>query len=363
MNRQTIILATLLALAAATPAAALGCYNWTLTGATGVIGKLHGYTFTAECADSWKTGTKTGVGTSTTTNAGVSFKIKGYATWNRTSGIAQEQLDYSGDVTGERHAESTCTQDPFLKDSPGGAGTCTAVKVAVDHGSGELYKLLLEKRFWAGGRFALVEAQALSAENAAAKAAAASAAAKSTPDAGPAKQAPMLEAHAHDRAIARVGERVALQRAAAPLDIEAESLVKAKSYLLAGGAVHVQPMGGFGNGWSGGEQLFWTGGTVGAVLDLLIDVPQPGQYTIELHMTRAPDYAQLQIQVDGQSASQGFDGKAGGVFATGAIQIGTFALAAGQHKVSFMITGKHPTSTGFLAGIDKLRLSPVGALR
>ncbi|MBK7251729.1 MAG: hypothetical protein IPI06_12930 [Gammaproteobacteria bacterium] len=173
---------------------------------------------------------------------------------------------------------------------------------------------------------------------------------------------PMVAGSAPERRLATPVPALVLEHVSAPLDIEAETLVEKKAYLLAGGQLHVQPMESFGNSWSGGRQLFWAGGAVGAVLDLLIDVPQSAKYAVELHMTRAPDYGQLQIQVDGQPASQIFDGKANAVFATGAIQIGTFALTTGQHKVSFMITGKHPTSTGFLAGIDKLRLTQAGAL-
>ena len=64
--------------------------------------------------------------------------------------------------------------------------------------------------------------------------------------------------------------------------VEAEQLVKANKALVNGGKVAVQPMAGFGPGWSGNAQLFWSGGAVGAVLDLLVDVPAAATYAVEL---------------------------------------------------------------------------------
>ena len=55
--------------------------------------------------------------------------------------------------------------------------------------------------------------------------------------------------------------------------VEGEDLVKAGKIQTNAGKVVVQPMGGFGPGWSGDAQLFWSGGAVGATLDLTIDVP------------------------------------------------------------------------------------------
>lgn len=333
------------------PGAALDCSGWTLKSASGVIGKEHGYKFTATCSEIWST-TKTGAGTSTTTNTAVAFAVTGGASWDRATGLAREKLSFEGDVSGSRYAEAVCTQDPFLLDPPGGPASCGALKVQVDQKSGPTYELLVKKSFWAARRFALVEAQSLSAEGAAPKA---------SPPPQPTStkaEVPIVQSGAVARAGAPAG------RLAMPfIEFEAEALLNGNAVVVNGGNAVVQPMGAFaGSSWSGGQQLFWSGGSVGAVLDLLVDVTVPSKYIVELYMTRAPDYGQLQIEVDGTPAPVGFDGMSPGVVQKGPTQVGSFAMQAGQHRISFMISGKNAQSTGFYAGIDRLRLYPAGAI-
>ena len=146
------------------------------------------------------------------------------------------------------------------------------------------------------------------------------------------------------------------------MEIEADALVKNGSVQVSGGQARVQPMSSFGGGWSGGEQLLWSGGSTGAVLDLMFDVPVASKYAFEIYMTRAPDYGQVRFEIDGQASFANFDGIAPQVMAPGPTQLGTFPLQAGKHKVSLMIVGKHAQSTGYLVGIDKLRLYPAGPI-
>ncbi|HEX9181315.1 MAG TPA: hypothetical protein VF859_13020 [Burkholderiales bacterium] len=150
------------------------------------------------------------------------------------------------------------------------------------------------------------------------------------------------------------------QSASSPITIEAEALVKAGKASVNSGGVTVQAMAGFGSGWSGNAQLFWTGGKVGAVLDLVIDVPAPGTYGVELYLTRAPDYGDVKIEVDGKPVAALFNGYAAKVSPGGPLMVGRFPLQPGPRKVSFMIVGKDRQSTGYFAGIDQVKLYPVG---
>jgi hypothetical protein len=93
------------------------------------------------------------------------------------------------------------------------------------------------------------------------------------------------------------------------------------------------------------------------VLDLILDVPVRAVYAVELHMTRAPDFGQLRIQVDGKEVAATFDGYGPTVVPSGSFPVGSFDLGPGPRKVSFMIVGKNGNATGFLAGIDFIRLS------
>ena len=154
---------------------------------------------------------------------------------------------------------------------------------------------------------------------------------------------------------------VAAAARATLLNVEAEDLVNTRQYLLAGGSVNVQPMNRFGSGWSGDSQLFWSGGRVGAVLDLLVDIPVAATYALELYLTRAPDYADLKLEVAGQAASRSFSGYAPRLLPPGPQQAGKFVLQAGRQKISFMIVGKYVQAKDYFAGIDRIRLYPVGA--
>ena len=158
----------------------------------------------------------------------------------------------------------------------------------------------------------------------------------------------------------RLSASVAAGLKARAVTIEAESLLASNLSTVAGGRVDVQPMAGFGPGWSGDAQLFWHGGAVGAVLDLLIEVPQDGAWIVEIDLTRAPDYGQLAFEVYQHAVRQPFDGYAPAVNAPVTLTLGTFAMRQGRRPLSLKIIGHHGASTGLLAGIDRIRLRHPG---
>ncbi len=148
-----------------------------------------------------------------------------------------------------------------------------------------------------------------------------------------------------------------------PSEFEAEALFRSGKVAVTGGTAAVQVMRAFGGGWSGDEQLFWSGGSPGAVLEMMVPVPVAGRYRIELYLTRAPDYGDLQIQVDGNPAHGSVSGYATSVSASGAVDAGTYQLFEGEHRVGLKLQGKNAASGGHLAGIDRLRLVPETARR
>jgi len=414
MRRYLHCCVFVLSIGLASPAVAITCSSPTLKGASGVIGNKHSYKTTGDCSYTWSE-TESSSGSSTTKNYALSFTYLGSASWDRQTGEAVERLKITGDSTADRHAQATCSQDPFLKDPPGGAAKCGPVKVQVDVKSGGIYKLLTNAEFWSAKKLSLAEAQALSALPPPSQPPPPSkpkpdvVASKSMPadvtvgDAAPvggavggagtgivrADQPPQdaagraavigemqrgagaatgrpTDARRATSPVAGSGQRVA---SAAPglaratqMEIEGEALVTSGAYELVGGQARVQQMSGFGSGWGGGAQLFWSEGAPGAVLDLLVDVPAASKYALEIYMTRAPDYGQIQFEVDGKPSEVTFDGMAPQVMTSGPVQLGTFPLQAGQRRVSLMITGKYAQSSGYYVGIDKLRLYPAGPL-
>lgn len=160
-----------------TPAEALTCSQVTLVTATGVIGPVQTYTFKAVCTET-ATETQSGVFSSTSTNYGMTLEIlQGKGEWNRASGMTKESLaikgsyyykNGSGTFQGERIANGNCSQDPFLKDAPGGIGFCSGITVQYQAVSGPILQNLVEpKQFFVQKAFSFVEAQALSAKEAA----------------------------------------------------------------------------------------------------------------------------------------------------------------------------------------------------
>jgi hypothetical protein len=144
----------------------------------------------------------------------------------------------------------------------------------------------------------------------------------------------------------------------APELFEAERLLAAGKIVLRGGQAVAQDMAGFGPGWSGNAQLFWHGGAIGATLDLLVEVPADGAWDVEIALTQAPDYGQLAFEVDQHPVRQTFDGYAPGVAGPVSVALGTFAMQQGPRAVSLKITGRNPSATGWLAGVDRIVLKP-----
>ncbi|MCB1598035.1 MAG: hypothetical protein KDI87_10010 [Gammaproteobacteria bacterium] len=404
-NRVSLILA--MSLWFAQPAFGLQCSSPTLKAASGVISNKQSYKITGDCTYTWSE-IKTGVGSHTTTSDSLSFSYLGSASWDRLTGEAVETLKFTGDSVGVRDARAICSQDPFLKDPPGGPAACGAVKVTAKVESGGIYNLLVQGQFWAAKKLSLAEAQALSnlpppsqpppAEKPKVEQAVAgnspggttvggvastgagstgTASTRSPPQDVAGRAAVIEQMQRGSGAASRQpmdARRVAQPAAESPqraarvtgpatqMEIEGESFVTSGATTVNGGQARVQQMAGFGSGWSGGAQLFWSGGATGAVLDLFVDVPAASKYAVEIYMTRAPDYGQLQFEIDGNKSTVPFDGMAPQVMTSGPVQLGTFALQAGKRQLSLMITGKHAQATGYYVGIDKLRLYPAGPI-
>jgi len=167
---------------------------------------------------------------------------------------------------------------------------------------------------------------------------------------------------AKDKGIYGTGENFSLKKPM--IVIEAETLFAAGKAQVNGGTLSVQPMAGFGPGWGGDAQLFWSGGAVGAVLDATFSAPMPGYYDVYLHLTHAPDYGKVKTQIKGARPywenGKALDGWAPSVKPPGyPISLGGppgIQLAQGENKLSLMITAKNEKSSGYLVGIDCIAL-------
>ncbi len=111
----------------------------------------------------------------------------------------------------------------------------------------------------------------------------------------------------------------------------------------------------------GGSQLIFNASAVNQWFTVTINVPQAGWWQIGADLTRATDYGQARIDLDGinlgGTAATPFDGYAPiGTFTFE--DLGTQNLTAGPHTLAFIVKGQNASSTGFKVGINYITLSP-----
>jgi len=136
--------------------------------------------------------------------------------------------------------------------------------------------------------------------------------------------------------------------------IEAEQLaVLAKT----AGDVRPQDMSHYPGHWSGGKQLWWTGAKVGAKLDLALPVDKAGSYKLTIQLTKANDYAIVQMHLDGAKLGEPVDLYSPHVRLAPKLTGDPLPLAAGQHTLTFEITGAAvDAGESYMVGIDYVKL-------
>ncbi len=125
------------------------------------------------------------------------------------------------------------------------------------------------------------------------------------------------------------------------------------------GKAGVQKMAGFkGDTWSGGAQLFWSGGKKGETLTLEFD-SKAGKFDLAAVMTMAGDYGIVQFAVDDQPLGKPIDFYHAEVVTSGLQKLGTLELKEGSHHLALTITGANPAAAPkHMVGLDCLLLTP-----
>ena len=120
-----------------------------------------------------------------------------------------------------------------------------------------------------------------------------------------------------------------------------------------GGNPQEQDMTGFAGQWSNDAHLWWTEAKPGDRLDLALPVSQAGRQQLKLQLTKAPDYAIIQLYLDGSKLGGPLDLYHPEVVPTGALDFGTHDLSAGERKLSLEILGANPKAIkNYMAGLD-----------
>lgn len=140
--------------------------------------------------------------------------------------------------------------------------------------------------------------------------------------------------------------------------IEAETMHVAS---VSDGNVGTQHMGGFpADRWSGSEQLFWTGATPRARLELEFEVTTAGKYDVETCFTIARDYGIVNVILDGEALCEPLDlFHHPDVLTTGVLEHGERELESGTHRLRIELIGANEAAVqSYMVGFDYLRLVP-----
>jgi hypothetical protein len=148
------------------------------------------------------------------------------------------------------------------------------------------------------------------------------------------------------------------QLGAVPGAVEGESI---KVIGTTAGAAREQKMTAFtADQWSGGSQLWWTGAKPGDTLDIELPIDKGGVYELEFVLTRARDYAVVQLSLDGEPLGEPIDlYEAKAVRTTGVLKWDGRTLESGPHRLQIKVVGRHPKADPqHMFGLDYVRLLP-----
>ncbi|MEV0645984.1 hypothetical protein AB0I28_12040 [Phytomonospora sp. NPDC050363] len=144
------------------------------------------------------------------------------------------------------------------------------------------------------------------------------------------------------------------------LRYEAEDLAPVRSNT---GVVTPNPMRGYSGTWSDHGQVFVQARTAADFADLALDLPAAGTYEVHTAFTKAPDYGQATLAVDGHVLGSPFDAYIpSGVANSGDVTLGGVPMAEGGHVVTLAPAGKNSAAKGFQIGVDYVDLKLTGTL-
>lgn len=153
----------------------------------------------------------------------------------------------------------------------------------------------------------------------------------------------------------RVGYWTAVRSVKVKGAIEGEKL---KILAKTGGETQEQDMTGFPGQWSNDAHLWWIGTKRGDKLDLALPVKETGKYQLGAQLTKAPDYAIVQLYLDGQKLGSPIDLYDKSVIPSGLLTLGACDLTAGDHKLTVEIVGANDKAIkNYMFALDYVKLT------
>ena len=107
--------------------------------------------------------------------------------------------------------------------------------------------------------------------------------------------------------------------------------------------------------WSGGAQLWLKPSAKGQFAEFSVDVAKVGSYELDLAYSKAGDYGNFRVILDGKALGE-FEGHHADGVVTAEGSLGSVRLQAGKHTLRFESKGKGAASTGLFIGVDYLEM-------
>ena len=99
------------------------------------------------------------------------------------------------------------------------------------------------------------------------------------------------------------------------------------------GDVSAQDMSGFTSGqWQDNNQLWWQGAHPGDTLKIAVPVKSAGKHRLDVGMTKAKDYAIVQLYLDGKKVGSPVDLYNASDVIPSTVMLGVHDLTAGTHR-------------------------------
>ena len=132
-----------------------------------------------------------------------------------------------------------------------------------------------------------------------------------------------------------------------------------------GAQLDSQNLRGQAGSWSEDAHLWFRPQGPGSHLDVVLNAPVDGDYSLSGYFTKAGDYGLFRASLNGTRILEDWDGYADSVQRSERIDLGEVFLKAGKNLLRFEVTGKNEASTGYMMGLDcfLLRLLRTDALR
>lgn len=123
------------------------------------------------------------------------------------------------------------------------------------------------------------------------------------------------------------------------------------------GSVTAQDMRDFNKGkWQDNDQLWWTGVGPGAKLNLRLPAKDAGKHRLDVVLTKAPDYAIVQLHLDGKKTGEPIDLYNADGVVNATVSLGVYELTAGDHTLTVEIVGANEKAIkSYMFGLDTIR--------